>query len=116
MGIIIRERSSRPDTLVIETIVERPDDGRRVSGTVLGFEFEATVFAFHACSGCELGWSRITDLIVWRSGENTACFRWRYGPAIKACGPAVEEAVEVISAYLADRVFPDPFGQLAGEV
>ncbi|MFO0804411.1 MAG: hypothetical protein U0791_14970 [Gemmataceae bacterium] len=115
MGIIIRDSSSRPDTIVIETILERPDEGRAVGGSVLEFEFEALVFAFHARSGWELGWSRITELVVRRSGEDRVCFRWRYGPSRKACGPAVEAAVEVIAAYLADRVFPDPFPDANGQ-
>jgi hypothetical protein len=115
MGIVIRETSTRPDTLEIASIVERVDDGRDVRGFVLGHEFEAVVFAVHAGSAeCELGWSRITDLVVRPSGGAEVCFRWRCGPDVKPCGPAVEAVVEVIAAYLADRVFPDPFGTAVG--
>jgi hypothetical protein len=110
MGIIIREACDRPDTLEIDSVVERPDDGRVVRGSVAGFEFEAIVYAVHAGNtACELGWSRITDLVVQPAGATQVCFRWRCGPMLPPCGPGVEQAVEVIAAYLADRVFPDPF-------
>jgi hypothetical protein len=110
MGIIIRETSDLPDTLEIESVRERPDEGRVVRGAVLGYEFEAVVFASHAGNAeCEWGWSRITDLVVRREGG--VCFRWRCGRLVAACGPGAEQVVEVISAYLADRVFPDPFGR-----
>jgi hypothetical protein len=87
--------------------VERRDQlgGTWVSGVVMGFRFQALVFADHAeSSEYEIGTSRISKLWLQAADRSTA-YNWDRGADVAATSPEAQEAVDFLECGLADFVF-----------
>lgn len=111
MSIIVHEDCPYPDTIEILQVGEWGFGmGKRVQGRVNGCEFNALVFPDHARnSEWEWGFSRISEMTLHRNGE--VVFRWGCGTPMESADAEVDAAVSILSAYLAERVYPDPLAE-----
>lgn len=76
------------------------------SGRIGGFRFEALVFPAHALiASYEIGRSRISKLQVRRLDDDTLVYNWDRGLDHDAPDQATRQAVDTITAQLADGLY-----------
>ncbi len=102
------ETANRPEIAIAKTCKRNDlgDGGVWVCGRILGFRFEALVFAEHALDeSFELGESRISKLWLQDPKTHDVVFEFDRGPSIAAANEQARLAVYFLSEALAAQVF-----------
>lgn len=109
----ISDRPSNPThrnpKLHIISIAPRPVGGSWVQGTLMGFKFEALVFAKHAIyAEYEIERSRISKLALRRLSDGCIVYHWDRGLDIPAIDDKAQIALTILCERVASIVFDRP--------